>query len=147
MGLNAAVYWPKEMLGFSEEDLPNIDVDPRTGQFYFETAELDKVWGEKIKAVDKRIGNISSVGLLRQEIEGVLGTSHPETLLISRVLYNGVHSGDIIQRKELGELRREIALVRDASGHSSSAELEVFLADMHDLIDASEKCGNPIVFI
>ncbi len=146
MGLNAAVFWPKEMLGFANEDLPNIDVDPRTGQFYFETAELDRIWRENVKAVDKRIGNIGSVGLLRGEIEDLLRMSDSKMFLISRVLYNGVHAGDIISRAELSELRCEITLVSKASGHSMPAELEAFLADMHDLIEASEKCGNPIVF-
>lgn len=67
-------------------------------------------------------------------------------LLISRVLYSGTHSGDIISKEDLGSLKGEIALVRGITGPQISPELESFLADMEELVAASERNGNPIVF-
>lgn len=68
-------------------------------------------------------------------------------LLIAKVLYSGTHSGDIISKDALGPLKQEIALVRGIAGCQSSPELRGFLADMEELVAASERHGNPIVFI
>src|SRR5271165_2245152 len=146
MGLDAAVYKRLEDLPFTKEDLRFIAVDPRTGQVDFEDAALFRTWSDKVKAVQKRIGNMALVSLLRSELERMLGKSSSGTLLISKVLYNGTHSGDIISKGDLGSLRYEIALVRGIEGHKVSPELESFLADMEELVAASERHGNPIVF-
>lgn len=147
MGLDAAVYKRLEELPFTKEDLRFIAVDPRTGQLDFEDAALFRAWSDKIKVVEKRIGNIALVDLLKTELERVLGESSSNTVLISRVLYSGTHSGDVISKEDLGSLRHEIALVRGITGHQISSELDGFLADMEELVTASERHGNPIVFV
>jgi hypothetical protein len=147
MGLDAAVYRRLDELPFTKEDLRFIEVDPRTGQVDFEDAALFRAWSDKVKVVEKRIGNIALVNLLKAELERVLGESSSETLLISKVLYSGTHSGDVISKEDLGSLKHEIALVRGVTGHQKSSELESFLADMEELVTASERHGNPIVFV
>lgn len=147
MGLDAAVYRRLEELPFAKEDLPFVAVDPRTGQVDFEDAALFKAWSDRVKAVEKRIGNIALVNVLKSELEGILGQSSSETLLITKVLYSGTHSGDIIAKEDLGSLKHEIALVRGLAGRQPSLELASFLADIEELVAASEMHGNPIVFI
>lgn len=147
MGLDAAVYKQLDELLFTKADLRFVEVDPRTGEVDFENAALYHAWKDKVRAVDKRIGNITAVSLLRAELEEILGPSSSETLLISKVLYNGTHSGDIISLEHLSSLRHEIALVRGIAEGKRSRELENFLADMEELATASERHGNPIVFV
>ena len=147
MGLDAAVYRRLEELSFTEKDLSSITVDPKTGQVDFEDPALFRIWRDKIKAVEKRIGNSSFVNLLKTEIEELLGHSTAEMLLISKVLYSGTHSGDMISKHDLDYLRREIGLIRGIAGSHGSPELGNFLADMEELVVASEKHRNPIVFI
>jgi len=147
MGLDAAVYKRLEELPFTKEDLRFVVVDPRTGQVDFEDAVLFRAWSDKVKVVEKRIGNIALVNLLKSELERILGESSAGTLLISRVLYSGTHSGDVISKEDLGSLKHEIALVRGITVHQMSPELELFLADMEELVAASERHGNPIVFV
>lgn len=147
MGLNAAVYSRIEDLPFTKEDLRLITVDPRTGQVDFEDASLFRAWGDKVKVVEKRIGNMALVNVLKAEIERILGDSSSETLIIKKILYSGTHSGDVISQGDLASLKHEISLVRGLAEFRKSSELENFLADMEELVAASERNGNPIVFV
>jgi hypothetical protein len=147
MGLDAAVYKRLEELPFRKEDLRFVVVDPTTGQVDIEDAALFRTWSDQTKATEKRIGNIALVNLLKSEVERILGQSSSEAVLIKGILYSGTHSGDIISKSDLGTLKSEIALVRRVAGHQASHELESFLADIEELIAASERHGNPIVFI
>jgi hypothetical protein len=147
MGLDAAVYRRVEELPFTNDDLRSISVDPMTGQIDFEDAMLFRAWSDKVKAAEKRIGNIASVEALRAEIERVLGESSSEALLIKKVLYSGTHSGDAICQSDFDSLKREIELVRGIAGRDASRELDGFLADMEELVVAAEQHRNPIVFV
>jgi hypothetical protein len=147
MGLDAAVYKRLDEMPFTEKELHFIAVDPRTGQVDFEDAALFRAWSDKVKAVEKRIGNIALVNLLKDELEKALGDSSSQTLLIGKVLYSGTHSGDIISKDDLSSLKHEIDLVRGISGPRISSNLKSFLADMEELVAASEQHGNPIVFV
>ena len=147
MGLDAAVYKRLDELSFTKEDLCYVDVDPRTGVVDIENAALYKVWSDKVTVVKKRIGNIALVNHLKAELEKILGNSSSEMILIRQVLYSGTHCGDIISPDDLASLRHEIALVRGVVGSQISHEVESFFVDMEELVDASERNGNPIVFI
>ncbi len=146
MGLDATVYRRIEELPFTKEDLRLIAVDPRTGQVDFADVAMDRAWSSKVKAVEKRIGNIAMVHFLRAELEAILASSGSDTVLIGKVLNNGVHAGDILSLDDLGSLRNEIALVRRIVSTELSPEVESFFADMEELADASERHRNPIVF-
>jgi len=147
VGVDAAVYRRLEDLPLQRGDLRFVEVDPRTGQVDFENADLFQTWKDKVKVIEKRIGNMSHVDRLKAELSGVLGKSSSGSLLISKVLYSGTHSGDFIGREYLTPLKNEIALVRRVSERQISSELNSFLGDMEDLIAASTQNGNPIVFI
>ena len=113
----------------------------------FENAQLFQAWRDKVKAVEKRIGNIAAVNALRSESERIFRWSFSESLLAKRILHNGMHTGDILPGKDLGLLKNEIALVRELSRDQCTPDLKTFLSDMEELGSASEKHGNPIVFI
>ena len=147
MGLNAAVYKQLRELPFTKEELHNITVDQTTGEIDFEDAGLFKAWRDKVRAVEKRIGNITLVHQLRTELQKVLGDSASETILLSRVLYDGTHGGDMISLGRLLQLKDEIVLTRGIAGQDISPELSRFLTDMEELILASERHKNPIVFV
>lgn len=147
MGLDAAVYKRLDEIPFTRENLRFVTVDPRTGQVDFEDAALFRAWSDKVTAAEKRIGNIASVALLKSELQKLLGRSSAQTVLIGKVLYSGTHSGDIISKDDLDSLKHEIALVRGISGLDMSSELQRFLVDMEELVAASERHGNPIVFV
>jgi len=66
---------------------------------------------------------------LKEEQEKIRGDSSSATLLISKILYSGTHSGDVIPRDDLDSLKHEIALVRGVAGSKKSSELESFLAE------------------
>jgi hypothetical protein len=53
--------------------------------------------------------------------------------------------GDLISVKDREHLKEEVGWLLKIS--SASADVEIFLADMEELILASEHCGNPIVFL
>ncbi len=146
MGLNATVYKRLEEVPFSREDLRFVAVNPNTGQIDFEDPALSRNWSDKVKVVEKRIGNIALVNVLKAEIEGILGESSSETILVRKILYSGTHSGDIISLKDLDSLKHEITLVRGIAQQQTSVYVEHFLEDMKELIDASEQHGNPIMF-
>jgi len=147
MGVDATVYRRLDELPFTKEDLQFVSVDPRTGQLDFDNADLFRTWGDKVKVVQKRIGNIALVNLLKAELQRILGDSNSRTLLIDKVLYSGTHSGDIISKADLASLKQEVAKIRESKGHPISKELDRFLSDMEELVVASEQHDNPIVFV
>lgn len=85
--------------------------------------------------------------LIRRQNRDVAVIMSAEEYQRSKVLYDGTHSGDIISNGDLGALKNEIELVRAVPGAQLSSDLKNFLADMEELVAASEQHGNPIVFV
>jgi hypothetical protein len=92
-----------------------------------------------------RIGNIALVAALRSELQ-----RRPEQfpLLLSRVLYNGVHAGDFIAAAEVPRLCPEVAALAEL--HSPDPAMEQFLRDfaaqMAELVESAQRVGKPISF-
>lgn len=147
MGLNAAVYRKLQELPFTEEELCFVSVDPRTGQIDFESPAVYARWHNEVRAASKRIGNISSVHILKGEIEALLGDTDEGGVLLGKVLQSGVHSGDILDADDVRKLKSELCSLKISGDRRLSAELQHFLDDMDELVVASEKHENPIVFI
>jgi hypothetical protein len=151
------------------------------GSLSFDTAD-DNLWHEfeewrssaacehpRMWLVSHRLGNIALVALLCAEL-----SREPERfrLLLSKVLYNGVHGGDFLPVRVLGELRdevdrisshavRESSLMRwfqkvwpgfgrgprwQAPGEQTRLYLEYFQKQMIELIDAARMVEKPICF-
>jgi hypothetical protein len=73
--------------------------------------------------------------------------SIPNPLLITKVLYSGTHSGDVLNASDLPQLQREIQMVKENAGGPAALEIQQFLGDIEELIRAAQEQGNPIVFV
>ncbi len=141
MGLDAVVYRNKANINLGEyADLAKLDAD--TGEVYFEETELSKRFRDNLKAVKYRIGNISQVDYLRGEIIGLIG-SHSQ--IITKVLYSGSHSGDVIPLSEMPVLAEEIQAIEKHS--KASKDVLRFLDGLRKLFITARYEGNPIVFV
>lgn len=91
------------------------------------------------------IGNIALVSSLRQELG-----QWPNlfSVILSRVIYDGMHSGDCIPATSVRELAPEVEALRGV--HCQDPEMEPFIrefeAQMGELVAAALKMHKPIVF-
>jgi hypothetical protein len=88
----------------------------------------------------KRLGNVSQVAFLRESAARILGA---QSLLVSRVLYDATHSGDVLTTTDLQPLAAELqSLQRD-----TDADVQVFARDMLELIHTATRYERPIHFV
>ena len=148
MGLDAVVYRRLEEIPFaSGSDLSSVRVDELTGEVHFEDFEASAPRQEDTAAIKRRLGNMALVVTLHENISRILGHRGRNSLLLTKVLYDGTHAGDFIPIEDLDHLKDEVQFVRNHVLPSASAELEEFLFTMGELISVSEQQGNPIVFV
>jgi|ERR1043166_9318847 hypothetical protein len=141
MGLDAFVYRNKENLPFDADAL-GASFDATTGEYYFEDPQLDKKFSLEMRtAIEKRIGNIDLVAHLRHLAQQILDEN---SVVLSRVLYSGSHTGDSLDAQFFPSLENELSLLRNAT--RSSHDMKLFVDDMCELVTAAKKEGNPIVF-
>ena len=99
-------------------------------------------WGE---LVYHRLGNITLIGFLRE----LLATEpHRFPILLTKVLYNGVHSGDFLSSAEVGFLSIEVDRLKEVHAVEDSDEPFVrhFELQMRELVQAARSVGKPIAF-
>jgi|SRR3984893_8318354 hypothetical protein len=141
MGLDVHVFLNKQHLPFDADEL-GAEFDQETGEYFFYDIELDRKYSlEARMACHKRIGNIAAVAELRDEAGRVLDEA---SVVVSKVLYSGTHSGDCLKSEVFADLEQELALLRSASHVSES--MQEFVRDMEELMSAAKAEGNPIVF-
>lgn len=91
------------------------------------------------------IGNIALVASLRAEL-GRWPDQFP--MLLSRVIYNGVHAGDYIPAEQVSQLLPELAKLADV--HCTEPDMEQFMRrfelQMRELVDAALRVEKAIVF-
>jgi hypothetical protein len=94
---------------------------------------------------DYRVGNIDLVASLRAELK-----PWPErfTMILSRVIYDGVHSGDFISATEVPHLVPEVEAL--AGIHCPDPEMEHFMREfevkMKKLVAVALRVRKPIAF-
>lgn len=141
MGLDAVVYRSRDnlQLGADEKFARLI---PDTGEVHFDDDDVSRRHDQEREAAHARLGNIAMISALRDEVGRLVG---PQSLLYTKVLYDGTHSGDFIPITQLPDLLEEISRVRKASNQSR---------DLRDFLDSTEKLAqialherNPIVFV
>jgi len=147
MGLDAVVYRSKVNLPF-DPDAVGAVLDESTGEYYVSDLDLEPAFEQKFPwetriAADKRIGNIALVGFLRDQASRVLDD---RSIVLSRVLYSGVHCGDSIPIDQTFALRDEL-LQLGRSAKQLDSDLKLFVTDMLELVEAARREGNPIVFV
>lgn len=144
MGLDAVVYIHEDNLPLTVKSDVSF-TDEQTGEVYFEDPGFVRRYPKStFTAVQKNLGNIAMISALRNEIEKVIGN---DSIISSKVLYSGSHSGDKIGVKDLGRLESEVGLVKERTSDTRSAALESFLDGLSELVEAAKKQGNPIVFV
>lgn len=142
MGLNAVVYRNRKHLPFDPDPLGAV-FDERTGECYIQNGASEGFDEQVVIAVSRRLGNVSAIDDLADAVESSLG---PNSLLRSRVLFDGTHTGDVIDVGSLTQLRSEIEQVRRTACGRSQPLFSEFVRSMEDLIEAALNEGNPIVF-
>jgi hypothetical protein len=147
MGLDAIVYRSKANLPF-DADVVGAVVDETTGEYCFPDQNLESAlerefpWETRI-AVRKRIGNIALVAAVRENAGEILGG---DSIILSKVLYSGTHSGDSIPLDLISALEGELFRLRRYADQNEVDHLKRFVTDMLDLVGGAKREGNPIVF-
>jgi hypothetical protein len=133
MGLDAVVY--PGSTGIVQLD--------ESGQRYTDS-DAAELRSHEVPAIHKRLGNASMIASIADEVLRYIGK---DSVLLSKVLYSGSHSGDTIALGDLDRLDSDIHRIREKSTANLSSDLESFLEDMSELIRRARVEQNPIVFI
>jgi hypothetical protein len=144
MGLDAVVYKSKAHLP-SDPEIQDVQTDQATGELLCSDDVLKKYPENFFEANSKRLGNVTNIAALREEIELVAGTI--PSFVGSRVLYSATHCGDVIAAADLDQLESELQMIRLKAGDRSSVFLRCFIQDLTDLISSARSQRNPIVFV
>jgi hypothetical protein len=143
MGLDAAVFKSKKHLPFDPEAL-GASFDPDTGEYFFEDDAMEEKYPPEVwVAVAKWLGNITSIGHLREELAEVL---EDDSVVMSKVIYSGTHTGDFLPMNALPDLEWELSVIDEYLEERSSPLVAQFVGDMRELMSAAQLEGNPIVF-
>ncbi|MGD0938604.1 MAG: hypothetical protein ABR905_02745 [Terracidiphilus sp.] len=135
-----------------------VYIDPTTGEVllrweeegadqhrFFEWLSSACEHGPMGHLVSHRLGNIARVGFLR----GLLQET-PERFptLLSKVVYNGIHGGDILTLPDVEHVATEMSAVSDL--HCPDGSLEALLREFEDqmleLVRGARSVSRPIVF-
>lgn len=145
MGLDAVVYKNRTNVLIDvpidhirvDEDRGEVYIDPETENFSYPR--------DTFVAYETRLGNVAMIDAIREAALSVI--SNPNSILLSKVLYSGTHSGDWVPVSDLPRLKDEIEqLSREAHGTREEG-LNSFIEEMKRLIAAAEVQGNPLVFV
>jgi hypothetical protein len=94
---------------------------------------------EEHELASKRLGNVSHIAFLREYAIHMLGT---ESLVVSKILYNGTHSGDSLAVSELQPLTSELLALEQTADRSA----QTFARDMLELVHTASTLVRPIHF-
>jgi len=131
------------------DELGEPDLDNSDGKLTVEElVEFDRWnydWGCEHHGflVQTRIGNLAFVNHVRVLIEKKRDSRNPFPVLLSKVVYNGMHCGDYIKPEEVVSLSQE---VKNLESLANDPSMKKFIEKMHSLCEASIASGNPIVF-
>jgi hypothetical protein len=144
MGLDIVVYRSRKSLGIDVDSLGCVR-DPGTGQYCLpNNFGPDVIPRDAVAAIRWRIGNISGVAQLREELERA--SNGEKLLLIEKVVYDGTHAGDAILDDLFDKLEAEIHDLQTRRDRHFFEYLNDFLAKMLEVVQIARREGNPIVF-
>ena len=141
MGLDAAVYRNRKHLKLGPDEKA-AQLVPETGEVYFGSDEISRKYRDQRHAAERRLGNITEIAELREQITRLRG---PESVIVQKVLRSGTHSGDSIPLDSIPALSAELNSIRNS--REQSPELRRFVTSLEELIRAAKNEGNPIVFM
>ena len=98
------------------------------------------------RLVEYWLGNVAAIGQIRDRIEKLSeSTATPYSILSSKVIYNGSHSGDFLTPDEVVQLRDELCSLQKVNS-LKDAQFNEFMQKLQDLINKSMSVGKPIAF-
>jgi hypothetical protein len=125
MGLDACVYcdcvekrrlkrphpYPKQLY-IGRNGSPEIrTVDAAKIERHDTWMQLPPCEHEEMNADSSHLGNMGFIGVLRDALTGVSSQLPKCPILLGRVLYNGIHTGDFLSVGQVKRLLREIELL------------------------------------
>src|SRR5437867_1354527 len=119
----------------------HFEVDETTGEGLLKQYSKLRIPRDCFFAVEKRLGNVAEIASLRELIGTALDPG--DSLILSRVVCSGSHSGDSIKLDDLPQLRDEVRLLKS----QGMPGLHGFLESLDALLEAAEAEQNPIVFV
>lgn len=110
------------------------------GQWNIDACEHECGW-----ALHHRLGSIGEVALLRSALAR---QADAFPLILSKVLYSGIHAGDIIPVEHVALLEPELRSLADLHGDDSRSEEYVrhFETQLRELVETARRIGKPISF-
>ncbi len=91
------------------------------------------------------IGNLAQVGLLRSELGREVEAF---SILLSKVLYSGTHTGDYLLPEDLSNVQAELDRLDKfvSSSERNQEDVDSFRLQMLELVGAALRVGKPISF-
>ena len=139
------MYFARESLPADIESM-GAKLNPTTAEYYFEGPQTrNQLPAGFSVAIQRRLGNESAIASLRVELKSVLGST--DSLLYQKCLFDGTHSGDVVEHELLDQLETEIARTLSKIGAQRRQLLRGFLREITHLVRIAKREGNPIVFV
>jgi hypothetical protein len=99
MGFDAVVYKHHSKL-LLDPERAGLRMEPTTGEWYSERDQLpEPIKSAGVEALHRRLGNVSLISSLHTELAALLPA---DSVLLSSILYDGTHGGDVISSDALG---------------------------------------------
>jgi hypothetical protein len=115
-----------------------------------EARELARWWQTACEHTDRELlnhslGNIGTVAFLREELRRVADKC---PLILGRVVYDGIHSGDFLTVEQVRDLEKELCELEgfQCENKADQTLLNRFLAQMRELVAAALSVDKPIAF-
>lgn len=161
MGLDASVYcdcFERGRLRTQPRPEWGVYVDHHGGGGRWATTDdLDEeiafdVWNDRDacehedgRLVHHYLGNISLIGLFRELLAPY---SDRLPVIVTKVIYSGVHSGDLLSLEDVERLGGEVELLARVQDTNRRNEqfLRRFEGQLRELVECSRRVGKPIVF-
>ena len=135
-----------DRLTFDEAGKPTLTGDPSEDEWEAHDQWLGESCEHEGYLVSEALGNITRVGNLRSFLRHLQGKPGPRfPMLLTKVLYDGTHTGDWISSEHAEKLLKEVNTVLHSSDILADSEKE-FFNNMKRLCEASMQTGNPIMF-
>jgi hypothetical protein len=135
-----------DRLTFDEAGEPTLTGDPSEDEWEAHDHWLGESCEHEGYLVSEALGNITRVGNLRSFLRHLQGKPGPRfPMLLTKVLYDGTHTGDWISSEHAEKLLKEVNTVLHSSDILADSEKE-FFSSMKRLCEASITTGNPIMF-
>ncbi|HLZ13618.1 MAG TPA: hypothetical protein VKP58_13610 [Candidatus Acidoferrum sp.] len=143
MALDAVVYRnPRNLPAHLKERV--IRNNESTELLWRDDADGKTFGGNNLKAWHEHLGNIAMVAFLRKQVAELF--TNRETILLVKILYNGVHAGDWISPVEIARLEGEVEELDSLTKDRQLQETSQFIVKMRNLISAAKREESGIVF-